>query len=190
MKLRGICVSIVLVLACSALAFAGMSYKVQLEHKGGDVTPQQAYEMIKANPAHTFIVDVRTRVEYQDIGHPEGAYNIPFKFYTTKVGDKGYKKTGNANFGADLRARFNPETDTLLLICRSGKRSCEAATAAVDAGFKANRIFNVMGGVEGDKVKDKASPLHGQRQVNGWKNEKLPWTYSIKKELLYLADSN
>lgn len=188
MKKRSWVITFSMLVVFSAIAFANDLYKVELEHKGGDVTPQQAYEMLKANPGHIFLVDVRTQFEYQDIGHPEGAINIPYKFYTTKVDEKGYKKTKNENFANDLRARFNPETDTLLLICRSGKRSCEASTAAVDAGFNPEKVFNVMGGVEGDKVKDKDSPLHGQRMVNGWKNEKLPWTYSMDHKLMYQAD--
>lgn len=188
MRKRNWILQAVLLFAFCVAAQAGDLYNVKLEHKGGDVTPQQAYEMLKADPAHTYLVDVRTRYEYQDIGHPVGAYNIPWKFYSVQAGEKGYKKTANKIFSQDLKARFNPGTDTMLLLCRSGKRSCQAATAAVEVGFKPEKVFNVMGGFEGDKVKDKNSPVHGQRLVNGWKNEKLPWTYHMDTALMYQAD--
>ena len=84
--------TLVMVFLFSALALAQEIYPVKGKHKGGDVTPTEAYRMLREDPKHTFIVDVRTRIEYQDIGHPVGAYNIPWKFYTNEVGKKGYKK--------------------------------------------------------------------------------------------------
>jgi len=181
--------TIVMMFVFSSLAFAQQKvYPIKGDHKGGDVTPVKAYKMLKDDPEHTFIVDVRTRIEYQDIGHPNGAYNIPWKFYTTQTGKKGYKKTSNKNFSKDLLARFNPKTDTLLLLCRSAKRTIAASTAAVDAGFKADKVFNVLGGFEGDKVKAKDSPFSGKRQVGGWRLEGLPWTYKMNSKLMYQPD--
>jgi hypothetical protein len=106
--------TLVMVFVFSALALAQDIYPIKGKHKGGDVTPTDAYRMVREDPKHTFIVDVRTRIEYQDIGHPPGAYNIPWKFYTAETDKKGYKKVANKNFGKDLLSRFNPETDTLL----------------------------------------------------------------------------
>ncbi len=127
-------------------------------------------------------MDVRTRYEYQDIGHPAGAFNIPWLFYTTNAGEKGYLKVPNKNFCRDLKAKFNPRADTLLLLCRSAQRTVPAATAAVDCGFSEDRVFNVLGGFEGDKVKDKASPFAGKRMIGGWRLEGLPWTYKYGPE--------
>jgi rhodanese-related sulfurtransferase len=180
--------TLVMVFVFSALALAQEVYPIKGKHKGGDVTPVEAYRMLKENPKNTFLVDVRTRIEYQDIGHPNGAYNIPWKFYTTKTGKKGYKKVSNKNFSQDLKARFNPETDTLLLLCRSAKRTIGASTAAVDAGFKPDKVFNVLGGFEGDKVKDKNSPFAGKRNLGGWRLEGLPWTYKMNPKLMYQPD--
>lgn len=181
--------TLILVFALSAAAFGQQKvYPIKGKHKGGDVTPVQAYKMLKADPKHTFLVDVRTRVEYQDIGHPVGAYHVPWKFYTNDAGKGGYKKVANKNFAKDLLARFNPQTDTLLLLCRSAKRTIPASTAAVDAGFKPDKIFNVLGGFEGDKVKDKESPFYGKRMMGGWRLEGLPWTYSMDPKLMYQPD--
>lgn len=181
-------VAVAMVFVVTSLALAGFKYKVKTPHKGGNVTPTEAYEMVKKDPAHAFLVDCRTRAEYQLIGHPEGAYNIPLKFWTGKMGEKEYATATNPNFGKDLLARFNPKTDTLLFVCRSGRRSCGACAEAIKAGFAQERLFNVMGGFEGDKVKFKGSAYCGQRRLGGWRNEGLPWTYHIDKKLIYQPD--
>jgi uncharacterized protein YmfQ (DUF2313 family) len=111
---RIIYLSISLVFFIASLAYAGYEYKVENEHPGGDVTPIEAYGMVQKNPQHTFLVDVRTRAEYQFVGHAEGACNIPFMFFTNEGGEKGYKLVPNPDFGKDLLARFNPATDTLI----------------------------------------------------------------------------
>ncbi len=97
-------------------------------------------------------------------------------------------RVGNKSFANDVKARFNPETDTLLFMCRSGERSVVATNAAVDSGFKADKVFNVLGGLEGDKVKNKESPFYGKRHVGGWRLEGLPWTYKMDSKLMYQSD--
>jgi len=173
----------VVVFAAAAVAMAADEQKT---HKGGDTTPKAAYEMMQKDPQHTFLVDIRSGYEYQDIGHPVGSYNIPFKFYTTEINEKGYKMVANPNFCSDLKARFKPETDTLLLLCRSGHRSVEATTAAVECGFE--KSYNVLTGFEGDKVKDKDAPNFGKRMVSGWRIDGLPWTYDMDQSLMYAPD--
>jgi len=162
-------------------------YPIKGKHKGGDVTPRQAFEMINKNPGNTFLVDVRTRYEHMDIGHPVGAYHIPWKFYSTEAG-KRYGKVLNKNFCKDLKDRFNTKTDTVLLLCRSAQRTIAASTAAVDCGFKEDNVFNILGGFEGDKIKEKKSPHYGKRMIGGWRLEGLPWTYRMDPKLMYRAD--
>jgi len=186
---RTLILSLALVFIFSGLALAGeFKYKVKKVHVGGDVTPSKAYEILKKDTKNTFLVDCRTRAEYQLIGYPKGAYLIPLKFWSGKLGEKEYGNVKNPNFGKDLLAQFNPKTDTLLFICRSGSRSCDACNEAVKAGWHESKVFNVLGGFEGDKEKDKKSPNYGQRKCNGWRIEGLPWTYKIDKKLVYKAD--
>ena len=111
---RIIYLSICLVFFLASFAYAGFEYKVSKEHPGGDVTPVEAYQMAQKDPQHTYIIDVRTRPEYEFVGHAEGAYNIPIMFFSNEAGEKGYNLVPNPDFGKDLLARFNPETDTLL----------------------------------------------------------------------------
>jgi rhodanese-related sulfurtransferase len=178
-----------LTLLCSIpVVVAGTSYQYTVKHKdhaGSDVTPSQALEMAQAD-AHAFIVDVRTRPEYVLVGHPTMAHHVPIKFWTGKHTAKGYGMAANASFAHDLTSRFDPKTDTLIFMCRSGARSCAAADAAAKIGWPTNKIYNMLGGFEGDKVKNADSVFNGKRTMGGWKNEGLPWTYKVDDKLAYL----
>jgi rhodanese-related sulfurtransferase len=180
-------VTVVLLLVGSPV-LAGFAYKANKPHLGGDVTPAEAFEMLKKNPEHTFLVDCRTRAEYQFVGHPAGAYNVPIRFLSAEVGKKGYIEKNNPNFGKDLQARFNPATDTLIILCRSGNRSCAGCNEAIKAGWPEDKIFNMMGGFEGGKNKNKASSFYGQRWDGGWRLEGLPWIYKMDTALMYKPD--
>lgn len=166
---------------------AGTSYQYGVKHKdhaGGDVPPSQALQMVKAD-ARTFIVDVRTRPEYVLIGHPTMAHHIPIKVWTGKHTSKGYGMAMNDSFVKELKSRFNPKTDTLIFMCRSGSRSCSAADVTAKAGWPADKIYNMVGGFEGDKIKNPDSALNGKRTMGGWQNEGLPWTYKVDDKLAY-----
>jgi rhodanese-related sulfurtransferase len=177
------------VFTVSALAYAqGFEYEVSRPHKGKDATPIVANIMLLKNQGHSFLVDVRTQPEYQLLGHPEGAYNIPVRFWSGKLGEKDYMEVDNPGFGKDLLARFNPKTDTLFFICRSGGRSSVAADEAVRVGWPEDKVFSIMGGFEGDKITFKKSAYYGQRKLGGWRNEGLPWTYDIDMKLVYPPD--
>lgn len=180
-------VMILLLLGVSP-TMSGYAYKVNKPHLGGDVTPVEAYEMMAKDPEHTFLVDCRTRAEYQYVGHPEGAYNIPIRFLSTRVGKKGYLEVDNPHFGKDLLARFKPSTDTLIIFCRSGNRSCKGCNEAIKAGWPEERVFNMMGGFEGGKNKNKQSIYYGQRWAGGWRLEGLPSTYKMDPTLMYQPD--
>ena len=68
---------------------------------------------------------------------------------------------------------------------RSGGRSCVAADTAAQAGWPADKVYNMLGGFEGDKMKNPASAYDGKRTMGGWKNEGLPWTYKVDPKLAY-----
>jgi rhodanese-related sulfurtransferase len=179
---------LVLSAATSAAAASQTRYPVKGLHKGGALTPREAHRLTEKDREHIFLIDVRTRYEYQDVGHPVGAYNIPWKFYTTTPDRRGYTKVLNDNFVDDLKSLFDPETDTLLFICRAGERSIPATDAAVEAGFSGDWVFNGRGVFEGDLVFNPDSPDYGKRRVGGWQMEGLPWTYLMEKRLMYQPD--
>lgn len=177
---------LILVLLAGVALAGGFKYKPKVRHQGSNVTPSEAYEMVQQG--NTYIIDVRTRAEYQIIGHPQNTCNIPYKFWTGKFDEIKYGMTVNPDFQKDLLSRFNPETDKLIFMCRSGKRSCLACIQAIKAGWAAENVVNMLGGFEGDKVKNANSIYNGQRKLGGWRNEGLPWTYGIDTDLIYIAD--
>jgi rhodanese-related sulfurtransferase len=169
----------ILFLVSTGPALAGYAYTANKEHLGGDVSPEQAFEMMKKDPDHTFLVDCRTRAEYQFVGHPVGAYNIPLRFLSDKAGEKGYAEVANPDFGKELLARFNPESDTLIVLCRSGNRSCTACNEAVKAGFKEETVFNMMGALKAGKTKTRTASSTGSAgpAAGNWKGcpGPTPW---------------
>ncbi len=52
------------------------------------------------------------------------------------------------------------------------------------AGY--SKVYNVLDGMEGSRLKDPESVFDGQRMKNGWKNSNLPWTYEIDRAQMIL----
>lgn len=135
------------------------------------IDSNQAYNMVMASPSNTFIIDVRTRAEYEFVGHPDlpnGVPNIPLIFYD--------QWRPNENFVADVEERFSKE-NTLLIICRSGHRAETAAWQLLKAGFTG--LFFITDSFEGSLDQD------GHREKGGWKNNGLPYTYYLDSGLIY-----
>ena len=78
-----------------------------------------------------------------------------------------------------LKEKHLTKEDIVVLICRSGDRSSRAANRLAEDGFK--RVYTVADGFEGDMSKD------GRRNVNGWKNADLPWSYKLDKSKMYFV---
>ncbi len=181
-----------------------------------NITPLQAYDML-VNQPNTYLIDVRSRYEYQLIGHPVWfkngkmyqAYNIPFMYLTKEFAAKGqkyangkvakvtrYQFVPNPDFVKWLKKKFKP-TDHLIFMCRSSKRSHKAADIAYKAGFK--NSYNMLGGFEGGRfagkykyereLAKKYSFYYGKpSRFNGWRWYGLPWTYKIDPKYVYPAD--
>ena len=149
------------------------------------VTAREAYAMWKAEPMRVNIIDVRTPEEYIFVGHPDMARNIPLLFvrYQLKPDKNEPAVKPNADFVSTVKGLFAP-TDTLLVMCRSGGRSALAVNQLAKAGFV--NVYNIIDGMEGDKVNDLESVYHGKRMKNGWKNSGLPWTNDLSPELCWL----
>jgi hypothetical protein len=71
-------------------------------------------------------------------------------------------------------------------MCRSGGRSAISVNLLTEAGFK--NVYNIIDGMEGDKVEDPESIDHGKRMKNGWKNSGSPWTYTLDPERMRFPD--
>ena len=53
-----------------------------------DILSVEAHDMLNTVP-NTYLIDVRTRAEYQLIGHPPMAYHFPYYFLTNRLARKG-----------------------------------------------------------------------------------------------------
>jgi rhodanese-related sulfurtransferase len=131
------------------------------------------------------ILDVRTPGEYIFVGHAPMATNIPIKFFKDVINLKKMKPVMplNENFVDEVKKKFK-ETDTIMIMCRSGSRSAIAVNKLAKAGFK--NVYNITDGFEGDKLKAPGSYNSGKRIVNGWKNSGVSWTYKLDPKLVYL----
>lgn len=123
----------------------------------GALRPVDAWSLVQAGGA--LLVDVRTLEERTFVGYVEGSLHVPWA--------TGTSLNRNPRFVRELEAKTGKDA-TLVLLCRSGKRSAEAAAAAAKAGFA--RVFNVLEGFEGDLDAE-------QRRggIGGWRFHGLPW---------------
>ena len=131
------------------------------------ISAKDAYDII-ASDARSILIDIRSSMEYLFVGHPVGAIHVPW------IDEPDW--TVNKNFVTDIRklvlggAIQDSESDSvhLILICRSGKRSREAAQVLLEAGF--DNIYHIDEGFEGELSDD-----HQRSTLGGWRFHGLPW---------------
>lgn len=132
-----------------------------------DLSPIQAYALLQETP-RSILIDIRSAMEYLFVGHPVGSVHIAW------IDEPDWDV--NPNFVAEiqnlLENRFkdsDPRQDaTVLLICRSGKRSREAGAALLAAGFQ--HVMHVDEGFEGERDEN-----HHRGTLGGWRFHGLPW---------------
>jgi rhodanese-related sulfurtransferase len=142
--------------------------------------------MWEAAPDRVHLIDVRTPEEYVFVGHAEMARNIPLLFvkHEWNADQNEFAVEPNPDFIPEVKRLFAP-TDTILVMCRSGDRSALAVNMLAKVGFL--NVYNIIDGMEGDKVDDPGSAHHGKRMKNGWKNCGAPWTYDVNPEMTCLS---
>lgn len=119
--------------------------------------PAEAWELFSAGAAQ--IVDVRTVEERVYVGRVPGSLHVAWA--------TGTSMTRNPHFTRQVSALVARD-QTVLLLCRSGKRSAAAAEALRKAGFA--RVLNIEEGFEGNLD---ASGHRGG--ADGWRFHGLPW---------------
>lgn len=117
-------ISAILFTACSVSSTRGYS----------NATPESFFE--KTAQSNTFLLDVRTNAEYKE-AHIKGATLIPVQALNKRLGELEKQKN-----------------KTILVYCRSGRRSVKAAQILHKAGF--TDVVNLTKG------------------INGWKKAGLP----------------
>lgn len=130
-----------------------------------DINPNEAWQILQSS-SFAALIDVRTRMEYEYVGHPTVAIHVPW------MESPDWKV--DPNFVAKVRAALQqrsetpPEATPILTLCRSGKRSRAAAEELAKHGF--TELYNVAEGFEGDRDANKH-----RSTINGWRYRGLPW---------------
>ncbi len=154
------------------------------------LSAKEAAAMIQSLGNKSLMIDARTQAEVEYVGEAEPvSYNIPYMVndYNTWDDKNGrYQMSPNSGFLSKMddvikSAGLSKEA-TIILMCRSGDRSANAANLMIKAGY--TNVYSVVDGFEGDIAKE--GDRKGQRAINGWKNAGLPWTYKMNKKVMYL----
>ena len=125
-----------------------------------NLDPKQTFAFMQANP-NAVMIDVRTKMEHLFVGHPNCTLiHIAWKeFPDWQI---------NTNFVAQVERFIEDKNTPLLLLCRSGVRSLDAAKALEDAGY--TQLINILEGFEGNLDERKHRGTTG-----GWRFHGLPW---------------
>ena len=145
------------------------------------LTAKEAYKTIEQHSQEVLFVDVRTRAEVEFVGSPDLVDAlVPYLENNLSAWNHNaqrYQKTINEQFArqlaVELRNNGLNKQSPVIFICRSGGRSAQAASLATQLGY--TQVYSVVDGFEGDTAKNGLAK--GQRVINGWKNNQLPWTY-------------
>lgn len=189
----------------SSLLILPVSSPVQAQ-EDREILSIEAYDMLNTVP-DTYLIDIRTRAEYQFVGHPKRAYLFPYMFFSNSFGkdqDGSYSYLlgpKNKNFVQEISKVFK-KTDNLLIIGRDGTRSALAVEELRKGGFK--NVFHVIDGFEGPEFPSFSDPNRhkfyrqlakrnkiyglGHRRHYGWQWWGLPWTYDIDPKYIYPPD--
>ena len=116
--------------------------------------------------SNSYLIDIRTKPEWEFIGVPDLS---SLNKKTIFIAWNEYPEMNINKYFIDQVVGENIEKiDNIFLICRSGKRSFQAAKHLTLFGY--NHCYNISDGFEGDKNK-----LNQRSTINGWKYNNLPW---------------
>jgi rhodanese-related sulfurtransferase len=159
--------SITIIMFCFTLFFWASSYAYE------EISSDDAYEMATTD-ANAYILDIRSEAEWIYVGHPgpnrqdEGedlagkVVNISYKIWKKKLFIE------NPSFVSDVKDLFEDKENIILIVmCRSGKRSKDAASALEVAGYI--NVYNMTTGFQGERDQ------YGYRTLNGWVIDELPY---------------
>ncbi|WP_020559207.1 rhodanese-like domain-containing protein [Thiofilum flexile] len=129
--------------------------------------PQAAYEFLQTTST-SLLIDIRSSMEYLFVGHAIGSVHIPWIDEPDWVVDPNFAQIVEKTLASRFK-ETSPKQDThVILICRSGKRTLDAADALLKSGFE--HVYHVEEGFEGEKDEQ-----NHRSTVGGWRFHGLPW---------------
>lgn len=131
------------------------------------LNPKAAYEFLQTHTT-SLLIDIRSSMEYLFVGHALGSVHIPWIDEPDWTVDPNFAQTVEKTLANRFKESDPKQEAHVVLICRSGKRTLDAADVLLKAGFK--QVYHVEEGFEGEKDE------HQHRStVGGWRFHGLPW---------------
>lgn len=156
------------------------------------VTARETWDLMQADPS-VVLVDVRDPVEAMFTGFATDTdIHVPIKMAdrSTLKAEKGvFAMVENPTFADEVEAKLaalgaDKAATKVIFMCRSGStRSAPAADLLYARGWQ--QTYTMVDGFEGGKRKD--GPSKGVRDVDGWRNAGLPWSYKLPADVVYVA---
>jgi len=124
--------------------------------------PEAAWALFQQDEK-AVLLDVRAKIEREFVGYPLGSMHVAWK-------EAPYWQINPGFIESVMQIAPDP-LSPILVLCRSGHRSMDAARALEDAGYQ--RLVNIQHGFEG--------PLDSNSHrgtLAGWRFSNLPWQQS------------
>lgn len=182
--------SLVLALALPAGAWALEALAVPEAKRtplGLYLSAREAAQMKHSLGTGVLFVDVRSQAEAVFLGMAQAVdVLIPYQDFnadSTNWDDRHHTLTLDTNLDfvpqmeTALKQRGLGRESPVIVMCRSGARSASSVAVLARHGF--TQVYTVVDGYEGDVAK--TGPQAGQRVVNGWRVEGLPWSYRLDR---------
>jgi rhodanese-related sulfurtransferase len=133
------------------------------------INPPQAWKILQGDK-NAVLLDVRSRMEFDYVGHVPNSVFVPLKEPPAWESDADFVNKVKLAL-QDSRPGQKAEDITIVALCRSGARSMTAAEELSGSGFK--NVMNMAEGFEGDK-----DDKNQRGSINGWRYHGLPWLQS------------
>ncbi|WP_020396702.1 rhodanese-like domain-containing protein [Thiolinea disciformis] len=133
-----------------------------------DLSPIDAYNFLQGNPNSSILIDIRSSMEYLFVGHPLNSVHVAWidepdwdvnPAFATEV----LRMVEMRCKGLDAKTEAK-----VVLCCRSGKRTRDAAAVLLAEGFQ--HVLHVDEGFEGERDEN-----HHRGTLGGWRFHGLPW---------------
>lgn len=132
-----------------------------------NLSPKAAYQYLEDNAGNSILIDIRSSMEYLFVGHPTGAVHIAW------IDEPDWDI--NPDFASEVKQVVksrckgkDPLQVSVLLCCRSGKRTLDAGAALQTNGFQ--NVFHIDEGFEGERDDN-----NHRSTLGGWRFHGLPW---------------
>ncbi len=132
-----------------------------------NISASESWTILESDSS-AVLIDVRTPAEWSNIGRPDLSSISKTPTFVSWLVEPDMAI--NSKFAEEVEgAGVTDKNAPIFFLCKSGKRSQDAACFMTKLGYK--RCFNISNGFEGSASSDDNS-------TDGWKATNLPWERS------------